>query len=276
MARRLHEQGAEVTVFNRSRERSQALASELGVHVATTAQEAADKPLVISSLADDAAVEAIYRGPRGLISGLQPGSVLIETSTVDPQTIVGMEPAIAETGAHLLDAPVSGSVPAVLSGGLTFMVGGDATAVERATPVFEVLGQHTFHLGALGTGAAMKLAVNGVVHALNGALSEALVLAERAGIARDVAWEVFGSGAAGAPFVGYKQPAFMAPEETPPAFSLALVAKDLDLITRLADRLGVPVQQARTNLQIARQATDEGHGDRDMSWLAQRLRDASE
>src|SRR5690625_1987785 len=137
MVRRLHEQGAQVTVFNRSPERSQALADELGVQVADTAQQAAANPVVISSLADDAAVEAIYQGPQGLISGLEPGSILVETSTVDPQTIIAMAPAVTEAGAHLLDAPVSGSVPAVLAGGLTFMVGGDASAVERATPVFE-------------------------------------------------------------------------------------------------------------------------------------------
>src|SRR5690606_28029327 len=108
--------------------------------------------------------------------------------------------------------------------------------------------------GAVGTGAAMKLAVNGVVHALNAALSEALVLAERAGIDRATAWEVFGAGAAGAPFVTYKQAAFLDPESTPPAFSLELVAKDLELITGFADRLGVPADQARTNLQLARHA----------------------
>jgi 3-hydroxyisobutyrate dehydrogenase-like beta-hydroxyacid dehydrogenase len=274
MARKLHGAGHEVTVFNRTRARAEALADELGERAVGTAREAAHAPLVVSSLADDAAVAAAYEGPDGLLAGLGAGTVVVETSTVDPDTVVSIGPRVAETGASLLDAPVSGSVPAVEAGGLAFMVGGDAAAIERAAPVLDVLGKRTFHLGDIGTGAAMKLAVNGVVHALNAALSEALVLAERAGIDREIAWEVFGAGAAGAPFVTYKRAAFMEPEATPPAFSLELVAKDLELITGLADRLGVPAEQARTNLALARRATDDGHGDRDMSWLAQILRDA--
>lgn len=275
MARKLHDAGTEVIVFNRTRERTDALAEELDVRAVDTAREAAQAPIVISSLADDAAVTSAYEGADGLLAGLTQETVVVETSTVDPGTVASMAPRVAETGARLLDAPVSGSVPAVASGGLAFMVGGDAAAVERATPVFEILGKRTFHLGEVGTGAAMKLAVNGVVHALNTALSEALVLAERAGIDREVAWEVFGAGAAGAPFVAYKQAAFMSPEDTPAAFSLELVAKDLELITALADRLGVRTEQAQTNLALAQRASEDGHGDRDMSWLAQILRSAA-
>lgn len=276
MARKLHDAGHPLTLWNRTRATADALASELGATAAPTAADAvSDASLVVSSLADDAAVHATYDGDDGLIAGLRQGVVVLETSTVDPETVVGLAPRVAASGAQLLDAPVSGSVPAVEAGGLAFMVGGDADAVERVTPVLDTLGKRTFHLGAVGTGAAMKLAVNGVVHALNAALSEALVLAERAGIDRATAWEVFGAGAAGAPFVTYKQAAFLDPESTPPAFSLELVAKDLELITGFADRLGVPADQARTNLQLARHAADAGHGDRDMSWLAQVLREAS-
>ena len=276
MARKLHADGVEVAVYNRTRAKADALADELGLAPVGSAHDAAAAaPLVVSSLADDAAVEETYDGPDGLLAGLTDGAVVIETSTVDPETVIRLAPRVADMGASLLDAPVSGSVPAVEAGGLAFMVGGDAAAIEHARPVFEALGKRTFHLGEVGTGAAMKLSVNGVVHALNAALSEALVLAERAGIDRRVAWDVFGAGAAGAPFVSYKEPAFMEPEDTPPAFSLSLVAKDLELITGLAERLGVPTDQARTNLALAQRASEDGHGDRDMSWLAQILREAS-
>lgn len=276
MARKLHADGFQVTVHNRTQAKADELADELGLVVLGSAREAAaTAPLVVSSLADDAAVEHAYDGPDGLLAGLAEGAVVIETSTLDPGTVARLAPRVADAGATLLDAPVSGSVPAVEAGGLAFMVGGDTAAIEPARPVFDALGKRTFHLGEVGTGAAMKLAVNGVVHALNAALSEALVLAERAGIDRRVAWEVFGAGAAGAPFVSYKEAAFLQPEETLPAFSLALVAKDLELITGLAERLGVPTDQARTNLALAQRANEDGHGDRDMSWLAQILRDAS-
>jgi 3-hydroxyisobutyrate dehydrogenase-like beta-hydroxyacid dehydrogenase len=270
MARRLHGSGAEVTVVNRTRERADALADELGVQVATNPRDVGEHPLIVSSLADDAAAEAVYEG--GLIGGLAPGTVVIETSTLDPDTVRRLAERVGATGASLLDAPVSGSVPAVESGTLTFMVGGPSDALARAQPVLDVLGARTFHLGDVGTGASMKLAVNAVVHALNAALSEALVLAEEAGIDRATAWEVFGAGAAGAPFVTYKQAAFLDPEATPTAFSIDLVAKDLELILGLAERLGVPAAQATTNLQLAQEASGAGHGDRDMSWLAQHLR----
>ena len=145
-------------------------------------------------------------------------------------------PSVQARGATLLDAPVSGSVPVVERGELLIMVGGDADALDRARPVLEALSSTIIHVGELGTGATMKLAVNALVHGLNAALSESLVLAERAGVDRTTAYEVFASGAAAAPFVLYKRAAFERPDETPVAFSLDLVGKDLDLILALAGR----------------------------------------
>ncbi len=272
MATKLRDADLEVTVWNRTAARAEELAQHIGAHHAPTARDAAQAPVVLSSLADDRAVQQTYRGEDGLLAGLSAGTVVVETSTVDPRTVTDLAPEVAARGAALLDAPVSGSVPAVEAGGLTFMVGGAEDALATVQPVLDVLGKATFHLGEVGTGAAMKLSVNAVVHALNAALSEALVLAERSGIARATAWEVFAASAAGAPFVSYKQAAFQDPEGTPTAFSLDLVAKDLDLILTLADRLGVPVQQAETNHTLAKRASEAGLGDRDMSWLAQLLR----
>lgn len=275
MARTLREAGLDVAVWNRTSNRAEALASEIGATVASSAKDAADEPIVVVSLADDEALAATYRGDDGLLEGLQPGTVVVETSTVDPRTITALAPEVERTGAQLLDAPVSGSVPTVRAGQLTFMIGGAKDAIERARPVLDVLGTRTFHLGENGTGAAMKLAVNAVVHALNAALSEALVLAEGAGIDRETAWEVFEGGVAGAPFVHYKRAAFQDPEGTPSAFHLELVAKDLELILALAERFGVPVAQAQANHVLAAEATADGHGERDMSYLAQILRNSA-
>jgi 3-hydroxyisobutyrate dehydrogenase-like beta-hydroxyacid dehydrogenase len=272
MAARLAQDGAEVAVWNRSPAKAEAVARETGTRVLATARDAGAYPFVVSSLADDAALTTTYLGDQGLVAGLADGTVVVETSTVDPRTIEELAPGVAERGAQLLDAPVSGSVPAVQGGTLTFMVGGDAGALDRARPVIDVLAGRTFHLGATGTGAAMKLAVNSMVHALHGALSEALVLAEAAGIARGDAYEVFLSSVAGAPFLQYKRAVFEDPEGAPTAFSLDLVAKDLTLIATLADRLGVPLSQGATNLEVARAAVEGGDGAHDMSWLAQRLR----
>ena len=107
------------------------------------------------------------------------------------------------------------------------MVGGDTAAMERARPVLDALAPKVFHVGELGSGATIKLAVNALVHALNVGLAEGLVLAEKAGVDRGAAYDVFAAGAAAAPFVLYKRAAFEQPDETPAAFALELVAKDL-------------------------------------------------
>ena len=272
MAATLARAGFAVTVHNRTAERAEQVAAETGAVVASTAREAAAAPVVVVSLADDQALGEMYGGGDGLLAGLGAGTVVIETSTVDPRTVQGLAPKVAAAGATRLDAPVSGSVPAVEQGTLTFMVGGDGTAIDRAKTVLDTLGKRTFHLGDVGTGAAMKLAVNAVVHALTSTVSESLVLAERAGIDRMTAYEVFESSAAGAPFITYKRGAFEDPEQAPTAFSLDLVAKDLRLILELASQVDAPTPQAHANLAIAQQAIDAGAGERDMSWLAEVFR----
>jgi 3-hydroxyisobutyrate dehydrogenase-like beta-hydroxyacid dehydrogenase len=193
-------------------------------------------------------------------------------STIAPETVRKVARSVQGRGATMLDAPVSGSVPVVERGELLIMVGGDPDALERARPVLEALSSTIIHVGELGTGATMKLAVNALVHGLAVALSESLVLAERAGVERTTAYDVFASGAAAAPFVLYKRAAFERPDETPVAFSLELVAKDLDLILALAQRVGAPMPQAQTNRDEVRSALAAGMGKRDMSDLAGYLR----
>ena len=129
------------------------------------------------------------------------------------------------------------------------------------------------HVGRLGNGHALKLAVNALIFALSNGVSEALVLAERAGIDRAVAYDVFTTSAAGAPFIGYKRDAFVEPDGAAVAFSLDLAAKDLRLITELADRLGVPMEQARVNQRLIAEASHHLGVDRDASAVASHLRE---
>jgi 3-hydroxyisobutyrate dehydrogenase-like beta-hydroxyacid dehydrogenase len=266
-----------VTVFNRTRQRADDLAARTGATVAETprgAAEAAD--FVLVSLADDAAVLGAYHGPDGLLAGLRPGAVVLEASTVAPQTVKGLGAPVAQRAATLLDAPVSGSVPVVERGELTFMVGGDPAALDLARPVLAPLSAEVVHLGDLGTGAAMKLAVNAVVFGLNQALSEALVLAERAGVDRQAAYRVFAASAVAAPYVRYKRDAFEHPDGTPVAFMLDLVAKDLALIGALAADTGSRMAQADTNRRVVAEAIGAGWGDRDISAVADYLRAADD
>jgi 3-hydroxyisobutyrate dehydrogenase-like beta-hydroxyacid dehydrogenase len=265
-----------VVVFNRTRARAEEVARATGAAVSDTAREAAaGAQVVLSSLADDAAVGAAYTGADGIVAGLQPGAIVLETSTIDPGTVHRFRPLVEDRRAFLLDTPVFGSVHLVEAGQLTVMVGGDPAVLERARPVLDPLARQVFHVGDLGSGAVMKLTVNAILHGLNLALAEGLVLAEQAGVARTTAYEVFASSAVAAPFVQYKRAAFEHPGETPVAFSLDLVHKDLDLILALASRAGAPMEQATTNRRVVEAAVAAGLGDHDLSELATYLREAS-
>lgn len=273
MAARMVGAGHEVALYNRTRPRADKLAAESGGTVFTTAAAAAAAAdTVLVSLADDAAVDAVYQGPDGLIAGLRRGAAVLEMSTIAPETVRRLAPLVTERGADLLDAPVSGSVPLVQRGELSVLVGGDQAALEKARPALDSFARKVFHLGALGAGATVKLAVNSIVHALNQAVAEALVLAERAGVDRAAAYEVFAGGAAGAPYVHYKQEAFLHPDSTPVAFSLDLVAKDLDLISVLAGQVGARMDLTAAGRALVEEALAAGFGDRDLSALAELLR----
>jgi 3-hydroxyisobutyrate dehydrogenase-like beta-hydroxyacid dehydrogenase len=273
MARTITRAGFAAVLWNRDLAKAEAVAREIGAPVASSAADAASKgDVVLTSLADDAALERVYLDAEGIVQGIGATSVAIDTSTVDPRTTEKVGAAIDATGATFLDCPVSGSVSTVEAGALTIMVGGDAAVLERVRPVLDALSSRVVHVGPRGTGAATKLAVNDLVHGLNVALSEALVLAERAGVDRETAYEVFASGAAGAPFVQYKREAYEHPDDAPVAFSLDLVAKDLELITALGARVGAPLEQARTSLGIVRDAIAAGYGERDLSQIAVFLR----
>jgi 3-hydroxyisobutyrate dehydrogenase-like beta-hydroxyacid dehydrogenase len=266
----LRRAGFDVVAWNRDRGKCHAVAHTSGAEVAEGAAEAASAAdVAITSLADDAAVEAVY---ADAVEGFHAGQVVLEMSTIAPETVRKVARSVQGRGATMLDAPVSGSVPVVERGELLIMVGGDPDALERARPVLEALSSTIIHVGELGTGATMKLAVNALVHGLAVALSESLVLAERAGVERTTAYEVFASGAAAAPFVLYKRAAFERPDETPVAFSLDLVGKDLDLILALAERVGAPMPQADTNREEVGAALAAGMGESDMSALAGYLR----
>ena len=276
MVGRLRHAGSDVTIFNRSMEKAEHVAAETGAVVADSAREAvAAADVVIVSLADDKAVTTTYDGADGLAAGLRAGAVVADTSTVDPQTCAAVRPLVEDRGAELLDTPVSGSVSLVESGQLTIMVGGDPDALERARPALESFASKIFHLGGHGTGATMKLAVNAVLAGLNLALAESLVLAEKAGIDRAKAYDVFEASAVAAPFVHYKREAFVNPDDATVAFSIALAAKDLDLINALAQRSGARMDQAATNRRVAADAIAASYGARDLSAIAAYLRTQS-
>jgi 3-hydroxyisobutyrate dehydrogenase-like beta-hydroxyacid dehydrogenase len=274
MGARIRGAGLPLVVANRTREKAEALAARTGARVAGTPREAASgADVVVTSLTDDDAARATYLGLDGIVAGLRPGAVVADTSTIAPSTTRALAAAVADAGGTLIDTPVSGSVATVQAGTLLVMAGGDEAALEVARPALATFASRIEHLGPVGAGATMKLAVNALVHAINVALSEALVLAERAGVDREQAYDVIAAGAAGAPYVQYKRASFLDPEGTPVALALWLVAKDLALAADLAAAVGAPVAQLAKNRAIVDAAITAGFGDADLSSVAAYLRE---
>jgi 3-hydroxyisobutyrate dehydrogenase/2-hydroxy-3-oxopropionate reductase len=273
MSRALAADGHDLVVYNRTEDTARSLAGELGASVADSpADAAAAADVVISMLTDGDAVMALYEGEHGVLEGLREGQVILEMSTVLPEVSRSLDERVRAGGAGILDAPVSGSVSLAEAGQLTIMVGGQEADLERARPVLESLSARIFHMGPLGSGAVMKLAVNNVVMGINQSISESLVLAERAGIDRSKAYDVFSASAIGAPFVQYKRAAFLDPEGTPMAFSVDLAAKDMGLVLELGEQVGADLPQAEIDVAVLHEIADAGDGERDLSWVASHLR----
>lgn len=273
IVRRLAAAGHEVRVWNRTADAVTRLLADLPpddagrVRAAPSPAEAVrGAGTVLAMLADGDVTRAVLLADD-VLAALAPGTVVVDLGTSGVAAAQQLSAALGAAGARFVDAPVSGSVPAVLGGTLLVMASGDPAAVADAEPVLLCFARLVLRVGDAGAGQVMKLAVNLVVHDLNAAVSESLRLAEASGVSRDDAYAVLAESVVAAPFVQYKRAAFLDPA-TPVAFSLALVEKDLRLITEhaAAQERAVPVTAAA--LAAVRGAVRAGLGEHDMADLS--------
>lgn len=276
MAANVAKAGFPLKVWNRTRQKAEELAAETGATVVGTPADLAGCDVIITMLADWKATEPVYSGSEGLVGGLEPGTICIDMSTMAPSQARSLAERVAAKGGSFLDCPVSGSIALATAGTLTLMVGGDAGTLEKVRPILATMGAKIYHMGGTGTGSTIKLAVNSIIFALGEAVSEALVMTERAGIARPTAYEVFANSAISAPFVQYRREAYERPGEIPVALRMVLAVKDLDLALSLAREVGAPLPQAAVNRGIYQEAVDGGFGDWDMSAVAEYFRRKAE
>ena len=273
MATNIAAAGFPLVVWNRTPSKSETIAARTGARVAASpAILAAGADVVITMVADGDVLLDLYTGSGAMAGSLRAGTVCVDMSTISPGQAAELAAAAAGAGCSFIDAPVSGSVALAEAGTLTVMAGGEAADVEAVRPVLEAMSGRIYHMGPVGSGATIKLAVNSVVYGLGQAVSEALVLAEAAGIERARAYEVFANSAIAAPFVHYRQEAFLKPGEVPVAFRMVLARKDLDLALELAGRVGAALPQGELNRAVIAEAVAAGFGDHDMSAVAQHLR----
>jgi 3-hydroxyisobutyrate dehydrogenase len=271
MARNLLAAGFPLAVYNRSRERAEALAQEGAKVSDSPAAAAADADVVISMLADDAASRAVFSGPDGVLSVVKPGAVLIECSTLTPEWIAELSAAAAAKKCTLLDAPVTGSRMQAAQGQLLFLVGGDAKVAEEMNPVFEPMGRGVVYMGPSGSGSKMKL-INNFLSGLQAAsIAEAIALTEKLGVDRDKAVEVLCNGAPGSPTVKTISQRVIAKDYTI-NFDLELMVKDLMYAKELGAKAGMPLLTLEGALERFRNAAEAGWKKHDMSSVIEPMR----
>jgi 3-hydroxyisobutyrate dehydrogenase len=240
MAKRLLDARHPVVGYNRTRAKAQWLA-DAGLRLAASPREVAQAAdTVFTMVTDTAALEAVTRGPDGILAGLRRGGVLVEMSTVSPAAVRALAADVAARGAELLDAPVSGSPATLEAGQLSFMVGGAETALERVRPYLTAIGPTITHVGALGLAKAMKLAINQGLAVQMLAFAEAVVLAEKAGVARERAVEALLRSVVASPMLKYRGP-FVLGMPAEAWFDVGMMQKDLMLSLDLGRAAGVPL-----------------------------------
>jgi 3-hydroxyisobutyrate dehydrogenase-like beta-hydroxyacid dehydrogenase len=263
IAGRLLDSGNDVYGTNRTRSKAEPLV-ERGLIWCDSPREVAERAeVVFSMVTDTAALEAITRGPDGILAGLRPGSVYVDMSTVSPDASRELAELVHELDATMLEAPVSGSVPAAEEGSLAIMVGGDRAAFARVEPLLRQLGQTITHVGANGEALVMKLAVNISLAVQMIAFSEGVLLAERGGIDPKLAVDVLSSSAVGSPMLRMRGPLLIdRPDEA--WFDVKLMQKDLGLALEQARILRVPVPSTAIANELLTAARGLGYGDRDI------------
>jgi len=242
---RLLAAGHRVTGWNRTRAKAAPLV-EAGMRLADTPRAAAQQSEIVFSVVTDAeAVCAVALGPDGVVAGLRKGGIYIDMSTIAPDASRAVAAEFAKAGAFMLDAPISGSPVTVKHGSASFMVGGDEAAFERAKPVLLAIAPKVSRIGESGLGCLMKIAVNLLLMVEVIAFGEAVALAEKGGVAREVALDAVLKSVAASPVLGYRGPFIL--EGKMPAVPLAdvtLQQKDMLLALDLARKLGSPVPLA--------------------------------
>jgi 3-hydroxyisobutyrate dehydrogenase-like beta-hydroxyacid dehydrogenase len=242
---RLIAAGHHVTGWNRSRDKAAALEA-LGMAWADSPRAVALASEIVFSIVTDArAVKAVALGPDGIASGLAPGGIYLDMSTIDPDASRAVAVEFHKSGAFMLDAPISGSPVTVKAGQASIMVGGDEAAFERAKPVLLAIGPKVTRIGGNGLACQMKIAVNLLLMVEVIAFGEAVALAEKGGVARASAVDAILKSVAASPVLGYRGPFIL--EGQMPAVPLAdvtLQQKDMLLALDLGRRLGSPVPLA--------------------------------
>jgi 2-hydroxy-3-oxopropionate reductase len=274
MAKNLLEAGHELVVYNRTREKAEELASE-GATVAGSPKEVAERSdVIITMLPDSPQVAEVLAGENGVLEGIREGALIVDMSTISPVVTEELSEKAKEKGASMLDAPVSGGDVGAIEGTLAIMVGGSEEDFERALPLFEVMGGTVTHVGPSGTGQVVKAANQIVVALTIEAVSEALVLGSKGGVAPEKILDVLGGGLAGNKVMELKREKLLG-HSFDPGFRIELHHKDLGIALAAGREYGVTLPVTAIVDQMLETLKMRGKGDRDHSAILTLIEESS-
>jgi 3-hydroxyisobutyrate dehydrogenase-like beta-hydroxyacid dehydrogenase len=257
IARRLLEAGFKLTAYDRDPNKADEIVRYGGTVAQSVSELSSSCNVVLSCLPSDQAVLDIYRGSGGVFAHARPGSVIIDMSTVYPETSQELSKRGSEHGVEVLDVTMSGSTPTAENGLLTLFGGGNKERFDSAESIFRVIAKNYFYLGPSGSGAAMKLVVNTLLGIGMQAIAEAVALGEKAGLDRNRLLDVLSQTAVVAPaHAGKLQRAKKS--DYSPQFPIRLMNKDFGLIFNLAAAVGARMPAAGAAFEINARQTDEG------------------
>ena len=265
MAANLARAGYEVAVYNRTREKADAWVAEHGGRVAATPRDAASgAAAVITMVVDGPQVEDVLLGEDGAARGAEPGTLMIDMSTIAPADARRIGAALAERQLGFVDAPVSGSAPKAEDGTLTIMAGGSEADVGRAMPYFEAMGELILHVGELGQGQTVKVISNSVGATNCATLAQALVVGKATGVDLPNLVRVLGASSAGSYMVTLKAEPMLAHDYTP-LFRLEHMLKDVDICLSEAEAAGAPFPAVALAHELYVAALARGLGEQDFA-----------
>ncbi len=275
MAHNLVQAGHELVVLDHSREPIEELATE-GAETAGSPREIAEKSdVIITMLPDSPQVREVVAEENGLLEGIKEGSLIVDMSTISPVVTEELAAEVKERGASMLDAPVSGGDVGAIEGTLSIMVGGSEEDFERAKPLFDVLGGTVNHVGPAGAGQVAKAANQIVVALTIEAVSEALVLGSKGGVAPEKILDVLGGGLAGNKVMEVKREQFLS-HTFDPGFRIELHHKDLGIALAAGREYGVALPVTALVDQMLLSLKKKGWGKEDHSALLRIIEDLSQ
>src|SRR5258707_9878861 len=269
IAQRLIDNGYQVFVYDRNITKADATAARGGVVAKNILELAGSADAILSCLTNDEAVQSVFAGPAGMFAEARPGTIVLEMSTISPESSPELHRLGAKRGIEVLDVAISGSTPAVEQGILTLLAGGNQHLFLAAEPIFQAIARQYFLLGGPGSGTAMKLVVNTLLGIGMQAIAEAVVLGETVGLNRERLLEVLSQTALIAPAHMGKL-ARAARNDYSPQFPLRLMNKDFQLILKEAARehINMPATEAAFRVNSDELARDD---EEDFSAVVRRM-----